>query len=63
MDIINAQRDKIVLISGAHIHRSEMRMPMSIKYPDLKIPLLVSQAVTPIYMNNPGYTTIQISGK
>ena len=39
---------------GAHIHHTELR--------DIEenVPLLITESVTPIYFNNPAFTTLRI---
>jgi hypothetical protein len=59
--ILNYYRDDISLITGAHIHRNELRSSISDIYKNLQIPMLVTQSVTPVYLNNPAYTTLSIN--
>jgi len=51
-----------MLISGAHIHRGEIRDSIYTKDTSLSIPLLISPSICPVYMNNPGYATLEIHG-
>ena len=60
MNLINYYKDDISLITGAHIHRNEIRSSQSEVFKDLKIPILITQSVTPVYMNNPAYTTLNV---
>ena len=48
--------DSVELITGGHIHRSEVRMSKSKLYPKVGIPLVVTPTLTPIYFNNPSFT-------
>jgi len=61
LQIIEEYQDNIQLVSGAHIHRSQVRNPSSSSYQNISVPLLVTTSITPIYFNNPGYTTLEIS--
>ena len=58
--ILNAGRENILGILGSHIHRGQIRMPQSSRYPELQVPIIVSQSMSPVYMNNPSVTTLQI---
>lgn len=49
------------MVAGSHIHRTEFRNPMSSKYGQSTVPMLVSESVSPVYLNNPGYSTVKIS--
>lgn len=60
MNYVNTYQDHIQLISGAHIHRSQVRGPLSSVHHNLTVPLLVTTSITPVYRNNPGYTTLEI---
>jgi hypothetical protein len=33
---------------------------MSSEYPDLNLPWLISPSLSPVYLNNPGYTLVTI---
>ena len=57
LSLIDKSRARIKLITGAHVHRSEWRAPKSV-YLKQKLPMLVSQSVTPVYLNNPGYSVV-----
>ena len=48
-------------MTGAHIHRNEMRASKSAGFEKLNVPILVTQSLTPVYLNNPGYTTFVIT--
>ena len=49
------EHENVKLLLGAHVHRSEWRIPD-------KTPFMVSQSVIPVYLNNPGYTILTIEG-
>ena len=51
---------KIELIAGAHVHRAEFKDPIYEKYPDLNLPNIATLSISPIFMNNPGFTTLEI---
>lgn len=60
LNFVSQYQDSIQLISGAHIHRSQLRGPRSSVHHNLSVPLLVTTSITPIYRNNPGFTTLEI---
>ena len=45
-------------MTAAHIHRLEYRRATSTKYPDLAVPMIASPSISPVYDNNPAYTTM-----
>jgi hypothetical protein len=47
-------RSSFLMEFGAHIHHTELR--------DIEknVPLLVTESVTPVYFNNPAFTTLSI---
>lgn len=47
-------------MNGAHIHRNEFRAQKSSLNLSLEIPMLVIQSISPIYLNNPSYTILDI---
>ena len=53
-------QSKIVMILGAHIHQADIRAPISNKYSDLNIPLILTPSVSPYFDNNPGYTVLDL---
>jgi hypothetical protein len=62
LKMLDDYADRIKLNTGAHIHRSQYRATESTKFTNVaKIPLLVTQSITPCYMNNPGFTTLTVS--
>ncbi len=63
LEIVNKYRDKITLLAGAHVHRQEHRMQVSKEYPDLKLPLLITPSVSPVYLNNPAYTIVKMNSE
>ena len=48
-------------MSGAHIHRNEIRASKSSAFEKLNIPIIVTQSLTPVYLNNPAYTTLVLT--
>ena len=60
-EILDKYENKVSLIIGAHIHQADLRAPMSSKFSDLSIPLLSSPSVSPIFMNNPGYSMLDFN--
>ena len=59
--ILDYYQNEISLITGTHIHRNQMRSSLSDIYLNLNIPMLITQSVTPVYYNNPAYTTLTIN--
>lgn len=60
LDHLLPHQDKIVFASGAHVHRAEFRDATSKLHPNLSVPLIVSPSVSPVYLNNPSYTTLTV---
>ena len=60
LELLNKYQSKIVMILGAHIHQADIRAPISNKYPDLNIPLILTPSVSPYFDNNPGYTVLDL---
>lgn len=60
LDIVNTYSSKIVMILAAHIHQADIRAPVSASYPDLSLSMLLTPSVSPIFMNNPGYTVLDL---
>ena len=58
LEIITPYEEDILLISGAHTHRLELRD--SLYSTNLSVPLISTPSVTPKYNNNPGYATLMI---
>jgi hypothetical protein len=50
-------RSSFLMEFGAHIHHTELR--------DINknVPLLITESVTPVYFNNPAFTTLSIIEK
>ena len=53
--------NSVELVTGGHIHRSEIRMPRSKTFPKVGIPLVVTPSLTPVYFNNPSYTVMDLT--
>lgn len=45
---------------AAHIHQADVRAPFSANFPDLNLPMFLTPSVSPIFMNNPGYSVIDL---
>lgn len=58
-DLMQKYRNQILIGTGAHVHQAEFRAPI---YGDKSesVPYLVSASISPVYMNNPTFTTIEI---
>lgn len=53
--ILQKHQDRMILAVGAHIHHVQVMAPESSAVNDLDIVQVISPAISPIYMNNPGY--------
>ena len=58
--IMQRFQSDIIFGNGAHIHRAEFRDSVSSTHHNFSLPFLVTPSVSPVYMNNPGYTTLSI---
>ena len=47
--ILYNHQSKIILTTGAHIHRAEFRDSISTDLPDISIPFLISPSISPVY--------------
>jgi hypothetical protein len=45
---------------AAHIHQADVRAPFSATYPELNLPMFLTPSVSPIYLNNPGYSVVDL---
>ena len=61
LGLLNKYQHRVSLISGGHIHHLEMRSQIAPEYPDINIPMIIGQSVSPIYFNNPGYTVLEFT--
>ena len=61
LSILNDNADKIVFVTGAHIHHELVKIPTASQYSNLKVPMYVSPSVSPVYTNNPGVTTMTLT--
>ena len=52
--------DDILLNLGSHIHKVALKAPVSHLVPRLKLTVFASPSVSPIYLNNPGYSFIEL---
>ena len=63
MQILKEHEDKLVLCLGAHIHHVQIMAPQSHVVDDLNVVQVISPAISPIYMNNPGYGKLTFSAE
>ena len=61
VDILHKHQDRLIICLGAHIHHVHVMAPMHPLYDDLNIVQVISPAISPIYMNNPGYGQMTFS--
>jgi hypothetical protein len=59
VEITEKYVDKIQLVTGAHIHRAEFRAPKDGS--GIQVPYLITPSISPVYLNNPSYTLLEIS--
>jgi len=59
VEITEKYVDKIQLVTGAHIHRAEFRAPIDDS--GIRIPYLITPSISPVYLNNPSYTLLNLS--
>ena len=55
--IMQANKEKLFLLTGAHIHSLRMAAPID------NIPMFATPAVSPVYGNNPSYANLAIDLK
>ena len=63
LEVLHAHQDRMILAVGAHIHHVQIMAPQSANIEGLEIVQVISPAVSPIYMNNPGYGSFQFSAE
>ena len=63
MEILHKHQDRLIVSLGAHIHHVQVMAPKSVAVEDLNIVQVISPAISPIYMNNPGYGVFHFSAK
>lgn len=63
MEILHKHQDRLIVSLGAHIHHVQVMAPKSVAVEDLNIVQVISPAISPIYMNNPGYGVLHFSAK
>ena len=61
--VLQPHQDRMIIALGAHIHHVNMMAPLSSEVKDLEIVQVISPAVSPIYMNNPGYGSFKFSAE
>ena len=61
--VLHQYQDRMIIALGAHIHHIQLMAPKSLELEDLEIVQIISPAVSPIYMNNPGYGSFKFSAE
>ena len=62
VEILHEYQDRLVICLGAHIHHVQIMAPKSsVIDDDLQVVQVISPAISPIYMNNPGYGQMTFS--
>ena len=61
LGIIAKYQQRIIMVLGAHAHPGEIRAPLSERYPELSLTILMTPCVSPLGLLNPGYTVIDIA--
>lgn len=61
MEICDKFERNIQLVTGAHVHRTQMMSPhRDNQETSKKLPMLVTSSISPSYNNNPTYSTMEI---
>ena len=60
LTLLTTYQSKIVAVLGAHIHQADIRAPMSTLHPGFTLPMVLTPSASPIFMNNPGYSMIDV---
>jgi hypothetical protein len=60
LSLLTTYQSKIVAILGAHIHQADITAPMSTAHPGFTLPMFLTPSASPIFMNNPGYSMVNI---
>jgi hypothetical protein len=60
LTLMSTYKSKIVAILGAHIHQADIIAPLSTAHPGFTLPMFLTPSVSPIFMNNPGYSIVDI---
>lgn len=58
MRVLNNYKSRILMILGAHAHPAEIRAPVSSRYPDFNVTILLTPSVTPMAIMMPAYSII-----
>jgi hypothetical protein len=53
-------QSRILLMMSAHAHPGEVRAPISSRYPDLNLTILMNPSVSPIGLMMPSYTILDL---
>ena len=62
VQVLHEHEDDLIICIGAHIHHVQLMAPSSSAVDgDLNIVQVISPAISPIYMNNPGYGQLSFS--
>jgi len=59
--ILNKYQDQITLVTASHIHNFEFRIPKDSRFPDLRVPFMITPSISPLHLNNPSYTTLDLA--
>lgn len=60
LEIFAKYQQRIIMVLGAHAHPGEIRAPLSERYPELNLTILMTPCVAPLGLLNPGYTVIDL---
>ena len=56
--VMNQYKSRILMILGAHAHPAEIRAPVSSRYPEFNVTILLTPSVTPMAFMMPAYSII-----
>jgi hypothetical protein len=60
LGLFNDYQDRIIMILSAHAHPGEIRAPVSSRYPDLSLVLMMTPSISPLGFIQPAYTILDL---
>jgi len=56
-------QENIILNLHSHIHRADVRAPVSSEIENLDLRIFISPSISPVYRNQPSYTLLQLDNQ
>ena len=56
--LLNLYKSRIIIILGGHVHTAEIDAPVSSRYPDFNVTILLTPSITPGGFMMPSYSII-----